>query len=115
MAVVADINADAAARVAEGIVASGGRSCAMAIDVADPESVRAAMEAAGQKDRDGSTTSSTTRGSSYWAKSATLSLTDCRRLVDINLLGVLYGTTCAYERMLAQGHGHIVKSPRSAD
>ena len=37
-----------------------------------------------------------------------LDLTHWRRLIGINLLGVLYGTTCADERMLAQGHGHIV-------
>ncbi len=33
---------------------------------------------------------------------------DWKRILDVNLWGVIYGTTFAYRAMLAQGSGHIV-------
>ena len=33
---------------------------------------------------------------------------DWRRILDVNLWGVIYGTTLAYRHMLRQGYGHIV-------
>jgi NAD(P)-dependent dehydrogenase (short-subunit alcohol dehydrogenase family) len=35
---------------------------------------------------------------------------DWQRTIDINQMGVLYGTLTAYELMRAQGHGHIVNT-----
>jgi len=37
-----------------------------------------------------------------------------RRIVDINLWGVIYGTQHAYAQMLRQGHGHIVNTASTA-
>lgn len=37
-----------------------------------------------------------------------------RRIVDINVMGVAYGSLYAYQMMLAQGHGHIVNTSSSA-
>lgn len=37
-----------------------------------------------------------------------IALEDIRRITDVNLWGVIYGTKAAYEIMAAQGHGHIV-------
>lgn len=43
-----------------------------------------------------------------------IELDDIRRIVDVNLWGVIYGTQAAYEVMAAQGHGHIVNVASSA-
>ena len=37
-----------------------------------------------------------------------LSLDDWRRVLDVNLLGVIHGVHAAYPRMIEQGFGHIV-------
>ena len=37
-----------------------------------------------------------------------LELEHWQRVVDVNLMGVIYGTDAAYKLMAAQGHGHIV-------
>ncbi|HET8851216.1 MAG TPA: SDR family oxidoreductase [Ktedonobacteraceae bacterium] len=37
-----------------------------------------------------------------------LSVDQWRRVLDVNLLGVVYGTISAYQVMVQQGHGHIV-------
>jgi len=39
---------------------------------------------------------------------------DIRRVTDVNLWGVIYGTKAAYDVMAAQGHGHIVNIASSA-
>jgi len=33
-----------------------------------------------------------------------------RRIIDVNLMGVIYGTDAAYTVMLKQGHGHIINT-----
>ncbi|HXM43190.1 MAG TPA: SDR family oxidoreductase, partial [Bryobacteraceae bacterium] len=43
-----------------------------------------------------------------------LSLDDWHKCVDINLWGVIYGTTAAYAAMLRQGSGHIVNTASAA-
>lgn len=37
-----------------------------------------------------------------------LDLEHWRKIIDVNLNGVVYGSTMAYKQMVAQGHGHIV-------
>lgn len=39
---------------------------------------------------------------------------DLERIIDVNLWGVVHGTRAAYERMVAQGHGHIVNTASPA-
>jgi len=43
-----------------------------------------------------------------------LSLDHWRKAIDINLWGVIYGTTAAYAAMLRQGSGHIVNTASAA-
>src|ERR1035441_59347 len=43
-----------------------------------------------------------------------LSLDHWRKCIDINLWGVIYGTTAAYAAMLRQGSGHIVNTASAA-
>ena len=37
-----------------------------------------------------------------------MSIDDWRKVIDVNLMGVIYGTNAAYKIMVTQGHGHIV-------
>ena len=37
-------------------------------------------------------------------------LEDWKRTIDINLMGVIYGTTMAYSLMIKQGFGHIINT-----
>jgi short-subunit dehydrogenase len=37
-------------------------------------------------------------------------LADWHRIIDVNMLGVLYGTVAAYSLMVRQGFGHIVNT-----
>jgi short-subunit dehydrogenase len=39
-----------------------------------------------------------------------MELADWQRMIDVNLWGVIYGTTAAYKVMLSQGYGHIVNT-----
>jgi NAD(P)-dependent dehydrogenase (short-subunit alcohol dehydrogenase family) len=43
-----------------------------------------------------------------------LSLDEWRKCIDVNLWGVIYGTTAAYATMLRQGSGHIVNIASAA-
>ena len=43
-----------------------------------------------------------------------IELSDVRRLVDVNLWGVVFGTKAAYDIMTRQGYGHIVNMASSA-
>ena len=105
--VVTDINADGAEQVAAAIRQRGGRAEAVALDVsreADFERVVADCVAAhGRLD--------------YLFNNAAVAIVgefrdgnvpDFRRVVDVNLFGVVHGTLAAYRVMLRQGFGHIV-------
>ena len=37
-----------------------------------------------------------------------LTLDHWRRVIEVNLMGVIYGTDAAYKQMAKQGHGHII-------
>jgi NAD(P)-dependent dehydrogenase (short-subunit alcohol dehydrogenase family) len=105
--VVTDINGEAAVRVADSITASGGRSWAMQVDVSKADSVAGSIEFVVGKYR---------RLDYMFNNAGIIILGEVRdmqpehwrRLIDVNLLGVLYGTTAAYSQMVKQGHGHIV-------
>src|SRR5262245_45802569 len=105
--VVADINGEGAQEVASGIIKSGGRAEAAQLDVAHADEseklVHHAISNHGHLD--------------YMFNNAAIcvvgELRDAapehwRRIVDVNLLGAIYGTMAAYSVMIRQGFGHIV-------
>ena len=104
---VTDIDAQAAERVADTIRASGGKSCAMQVDVARPdhlgESIDRVVAQYGHLDYVFNNAGIITLG-----EVRDMELKHWHRLIDANLLGVLYGTTAAYSHMVKQGYGHIV-------
>ena len=47
-------------------------------------------------------------GISVCADARDLEISHWRKVIDVNLMGVIYGTHAAYLQMVKQGHGHIV-------
>jgi NAD(P)-dependent dehydrogenase (short-subunit alcohol dehydrogenase family) len=107
VAVVADIDGQGAQQAASAITARGGRAESAELDVADPKQIAKLVEQSlachGRLD--------------YIFNNAAIAVVgelrdmapeQWRRTVDVNLLGVVYGTMAAYTVMVRQGSGHIV-------
>jgi NAD(P)-dependent dehydrogenase (short-subunit alcohol dehydrogenase family) len=106
--IVADVNVAGAQAVAAALSAGGGRARAAYLDVANIGLVRKVVADTvaeyGRLDFMFNNAAATaTRG-----EVRDLSLEPWHRAVEVNLLGVVYGTTTAYAAMLRQGSGHIV-------
>jgi NAD(P)-dependent dehydrogenase (short-subunit alcohol dehydrogenase family) len=106
--IVADIDVKRAQELSSHISANGGQAHAAYLDVADFELVqRLVSDIASEYGRldyiFNNAAATATRGD----------LTDLpielwKRMIDVNLLGVVYGTNAAYALMIRQGFGHIV-------
>jgi len=111
--VVADINADEAGRVATAITGLGGMATASTVDVAVEEEVTRLVEQTatqyGHLDY-----LFNNAGTAIGGDARDLSLDDWRRVLDVDLYGVLYGVRAAYPIMVRQGFGHIVNTSSSA-
>jgi NAD(P)-dependent dehydrogenase (short-subunit alcohol dehydrogenase family) len=105
--VIADIDGDAASRVAEGLQQSGLQAHAVHVDVANEADVARLVErtVAGYGHLDYLFNNA---GIAIGGDARDLSVEQWRRVLDVNLLGVVYGTISAYQVMARQGHGHIV-------
>jgi NAD(P)-dependent dehydrogenase (short-subunit alcohol dehydrogenase family) len=103
---VTDIDPDAAARVAR---ECGPLATSFALDVRDPAAVRGAIERfATEQGRLDFVFNNAGIGTS--GETNDIPLDAWRRIVDINLYGVLHGVLAAYPLMLKQGFGHIVNT-----
>jgi NAD(P)-dependent dehydrogenase (short-subunit alcohol dehydrogenase family) len=104
---VTDVNSEGAEQVASGVVADGGRASAAYLDVTQADDVRRIIE---------DTASSRGRldfvfnvaGICMVGEVRDMHLEQWRRIMDVNLWGVIYGTMAAYDVMLRQGSGHIL-------
>ena len=105
--VVADIDEDAASRVAERLESSGVSARAVHVDVANHADVARLIDGTvaeyGRLDY-----MINNAGIAIGGDSRDLSIEQWRRVLDVDLLGVVYGTVNAYQVMTRQGHGHIV-------
>jgi NAD(P)-dependent dehydrogenase (short-subunit alcohol dehydrogenase family) len=110
---VADINYEGAQAVASAIAANGGRATAALLDVTRAENVERLVEDTvrthGRLDY-----MFNNAGIGVAGEVRDLSLDHWRKCIDINLWGVIYGTTAAYAAMLRQGSGHIVNTASAA-
>ena len=107
VSVVADINLEGAEQVAGAIRKGGGRAEAERVDVSRWAEVEALVERV-----------AATHGRlDFIFNNAAIAavgelrdgnVDDFRRVVDVNLFGVIHGTMAAYRVMLGQGFGHIV-------
>jgi len=107
MVVVADIDFNRAQQITSAITRQGGRADCAEVDVADAKQmeklVTQTVLSFGRLD--------------YFFNNAAIGVVGelrdltpehWRRLVEVNLLGVVYGTMAAYTVMVRQGSGHIV-------
>ena len=111
--VVADINGDGAKRVATAIAESGGQATASHVDVTQEQDVMRLVEetasAYGRLDYQFNNA-----GIAIGGDARDLTLDHWRRVLDVDLNGVLYGTLAAYPIMVRQGFGHIVNTSSAA-
>jgi NAD(P)-dependent dehydrogenase (short-subunit alcohol dehydrogenase family) len=111
--VVADINHDGASRVAAAIAERGGRATASHLDVSSEQDVRALVEQTaatyGRLDYQFNNA-----GLAIGGDARDLTAYQWRRVLDVDLYGVLYGTLAAYPIMVKQGFGHIVNTSSGA-
>lgn len=106
--VVSDVDLAGAQAVAAAINAMRPDSAtALALDVTDAEAVAALVSAT--VERHGRLDLMfNNAGISITGDARDLSVAQWRRVIDVNLMGVIYGSDAAYKAMAAQGAGHIV-------
>lgn len=107
--IVADIDGEGARRVAAAIARAGGQASACAVDVSREPDVRQLVEQAadthGRLDY-----LFNNAGIAIEGDARDLTVDHWRRVLDVDLYGVLYGTLAAYPIMARQGFGHIVNT-----
>lgn len=111
--VVADIKADQAERVTAAIVSGGGQAQARRVDVTDADGLQRLVEETAS--RHGHLDYQfNNAGIAIGGDARDLTLDHWRRVLDVDLNGVLYGTLAAYRVMARQGSGHIVNTSSAA-
>ncbi len=111
--VAADVNSEGAERVAGGISKKGGQAEAVRLDVTRSDEVQNLVD---------QTASRHGRLDYMFNNAGIANLGEVRdmtpeqwdRIIQINLMGVVYGTTAAYSLMVEQGFGHIVNTASEA-
>lgn len=107
--IVVDIDEENAAQVADRIMEHGGKAVALGADVSNEAELKSLIE---------ETASSYGRldylfnnaGIAIGGDARDLTLEQWRQVIDVDFLGVLYGTLAAYPIMVRQGFGHIVNT-----
>jgi NAD(P)-dependent dehydrogenase (short-subunit alcohol dehydrogenase family) len=111
--VVADIKGNDAKRVAATITDSGGLATASSVDVSKEQDIRGLVEdtaaAYGRLDYQFNNA-----GIAIGGDARDLTRSQWRKVLDVNLYGVLFGTLAAYPIMVKQGFGHIVNTSSGA-
>lgn len=105
---LADIELSAAEDVAAEIARNGGRAHAMAVDVADPDQVRAMVETAVETFGGLHAAVNNAGIGGAQAPIADYPLESWARVIDVNLNGIFYGLRYQIAAMLASGGGSIV-------
>ena len=107
--VLADVQIDAANKVAAEICRSGGKASAHYLDVTDSDAVEGFVtRIAAEKGRLDYMFNNA--GIAIIGEFRDFSTADWKRILDINVCGVLAGTAAAYAVMIRQGAGHIVNT-----
>ena len=109
MVVVADINAEGAGQVTSAINTAGGQACAAHLDVSRAEDVQKLVEdTASEHGRLDFMFNNA--GIALCGEVRDMDLEHWQCILDVNLWGVICGTTAAYRVMTHQGFGHIVNT-----
>jgi NAD(P)-dependent dehydrogenase (short-subunit alcohol dehydrogenase family) len=111
--IVADIDEDAAGRVAAAISAGGGQATPRCVDVSEEHDIaRLVQDTASTHGR--LDYQFNNAGIAIGGDARDLTTGHWRRVLEVDLLGVLYGTVAAYPIMARQGFGHIVNTSSGA-
>ncbi len=111
--VVADVRGEDAQRVADTIAAEGGLAEACTLDVSsEPDVRRLVTETATRYGRLDYMFNNA--GIAIGGDARDLTVEHWRRVLDVDLYGVLYGCLAAYPIMASQGFGHIVNTSSAA-
>ncbi|MFH1137452.1 MAG: SDR family NAD(P)-dependent oxidoreductase [Pseudomonadota bacterium] len=109
LVVLADVDPDRVGAAAEAIARQGGRATGARLDVADPGAVKSLID--GVVDRQGRLDYLfNNAGIAVGGEARDCSLEDWRRVIEVNLFGVIHGIDAAYPVMVRQGFGHIVNT-----
>jgi len=107
--VLADINEQEVTRVADSINQAGRRAKAIKLDVTDWQAVRKIVEDTaaehGQLDY-----LFNNAGIAVGGEARDVPFEDWKKVIDVDLYGVVHGVCAAYPIMTRQGHGHIVNT-----
>lgn len=107
--ILADLNIDEAHAVAEKLRAAGGKATAEALDVSDADAVadlvQNTWERCGRLDY-----MFNNAGIALNGKFEDFEISHWRKVIEINLMGVVYGAKSAEKIMSQQGFGHIVNT-----
>lgn len=107
--VAADINVDGAQTVAASITGSGGRAKAVQLDVTQEDAVRQLVtDTAAEHGRLDYMFNNA--GIAVGGEFRDMNLDHWRRVVDVDLWGVINGSIVAYSLMAEQGFGHIINT-----
>ncbi|MCX5866663.1 MAG: SDR family NAD(P)-dependent oxidoreductase [Proteobacteria bacterium] len=111
--VAADINGKGAEEVAGAIQAGGGQARAASLDVSNDSAVQKLVEETarefGRIDY-----MFNNAGIGITGDVKDMNLADWRRVIEVNLWGVIHGVQAVYPLMIRQGHGHIVNTGSSS-
>ncbi|MEW6078033.1 MAG: SDR family oxidoreductase [Thermodesulfobacteriota bacterium] len=111
--VLADINGPQVTQVVDQIKKTGRQARAVVLDVTEREAVREVVEATvaehGRLDY-----LFNNAGIAVGGEARDVSCDDWKRVIDVDLYGVIHGVCAAYPIMAAQGFGHIVNTASMA-
>jgi NAD(P)-dependent dehydrogenase (short-subunit alcohol dehydrogenase family) len=107
--VLADINGQQVSQVAEKIVKTGGQATGTTLDVTDEDAVRELVDNTvaehGRLDY-----MFNNAGIAVGGEARDVSCDDWKKVIDVDLYGVVHGVCAAYPIMARQGFGHIVNT-----
>ncbi len=107
--IVADIDLEGAQEVSKTISGNGGTAWAARVDVTDAEAIRELIDET-VADHGRLDYMFNNAGIDIGGETRDLLPEHWDRVLDINLMGVVYGTRTAYSLMVKQGFGHIVNT-----
>jgi len=107
--IVTDINVEGARNVAQEIVSGGGRAAGYVLDVTREREVKRLIDEAVKKNGRIDFMFNNA-GIPIVGEVFDMTLDHWRDIIDVNLMGVMYGTIHAYAIMVKQGFGHIVNT-----
>ncbi len=107
--VLADIDGDAAVAAAQAIQVAGGEASGVALDVVDASQVQDLVRSVRQQ-RGRLDLLFNNAGVSMVGEARDVRPESWRRVLDVNLHGVIHGVQAAYPAMIAQGFGQIVNT-----